>query len=234
MTASRTEDLPASPLAPAGNIQRAIRRRYRRIICLSLLVVLASAALWAVLRAGVWLVVQDPLAPAQAIVVLSGRMPGRAVEAARLYHQNIAAQVWVSQPASVAQQMAEMNIPFVGEDFYNQRVLLALGVPTDAIRILPEPSANTAQEIDQIARLAHSTGARAVMIVTSEPHTRRVRYIWRRRVGDSLQLIVRHPPDDPFDAPRWWRNTQDALDVVREWLGLANAGAGFPSQPKPN
>jgi len=234
MTASRTEDLPASPPAGVGNIQRAVRRRHRRIICLSFLVVLAGAFLWAILRAGVWLVVQDPLAPAQAIVVLSGRMPDRAVEAARLYHQNVAPQVWVSQPASVAPQMAEMNIPFVGEDFYNQRVLLALGVPTDAIRILPEPSANTAQEVDQIARLAHSTGARAVMIVTSEPHTRRVRYIWRRLVGDSLQLIVRHPLDDPFDAPRWWRDTGDALDVVREWLGLANAWAGFPSQPKPN
>src|SRR3989304_1744872 len=128
MTASRTEDLPASPPAGVGNIQRAIRRRYRRIICLSLLVVLAGAFLWAILRAGVWLVVQDPLAPAQAIVVLSGRMPDRAIEAARPSHPKVSPQVWGSDPASVAPQMAEMNIPFVGEDFYNQRVLLALGV----------------------------------------------------------------------------------------------------------
>jgi uncharacterized SAM-binding protein YcdF (DUF218 family) len=126
-----------------------------------------------------------------------------------------------------------MQIAFVGEDFYNQRVLMAQGVPADAIRILPEPSANTAQEVEQIARLARSRDASAVIIVTSEPHTRRVRFIWRRLVGDSPRLIVRHPVDDAFDAAHWWRNTGDALDVVREWLGLANAWAGFPSQPKP-
>jgi uncharacterized SAM-binding protein YcdF (DUF218 family) len=196
--------------------------------------VLAGALLWAILRAGVWLAVQDPLAPARAIVVLSGRLPDRAIEAARIYHQNAAPEVWVSQPTSPVQQLAEMRIPFVGEDFYNQRVLLALGVPADAIRILPEPSSNTAQEVEQIAQLARSSEARAVIIVTSEPHTRRVRYIWRRLVGDSPQLIVRHAVDDPFDAAHWWRNTQDALDVVREWLGLANAWAGFPSKPNPD
>jgi uncharacterized SAM-binding protein YcdF (DUF218 family) len=196
-------------------------------------VALAGALVWAMLRAGVWLAVQDPLAPARAIVVLSGRMPDRAIEAARIYRQNVAPEVWVSQPPSPAAELAEMQISFVGEDFYNQRVLMAQGVPADAIRILPEPSANTAQEVEQIARLAGSSGASAVIIVTSEPHTRRVRFIWRRLVGDSPRLIVRHPVDDAFDAVHWWRNTGDALDVVREWLGLANAWAGFPSQPKP-
>jgi uncharacterized SAM-binding protein YcdF (DUF218 family) len=234
MTTSPSDVLPAaSPAGVAGGGQPNSRRN-RRIACLSTLFVLLGAFLWVFLRAGAWLIVQDPLAPAQTILVLSGRMPDRAVEAARLYRQNAAPQVWVSQPISPAEQLAEMHIPFVGEDFYNQRVLLALGVPADATRILPEPSANTAQEIEQIARLARSSGVRAVIIVTSAPHTRRVRAIWRRLVGDSPQLIVRHPIDDPFDGAHWWRNTQDALDFVREWLGLANAWAGFPSRPNPN
>jgi hypothetical protein len=29
----------------------------------------------------------------------------------------------------------------------------------------------------------------------------------------------------------WWRNTGDALDVVREVLGLLNVWAGLPLQP---
>jgi len=234
MTTSPSDLLPdASPPGIAGGARRTSRRN-RWIAGLSILFVLLGAVLWVLLRAGTWLVVQDPLATAQVIVVLSGRMPDRAIEAAHLYRQNAAPQVWVSQPVSPIAQLAEMHIPFVGEDFYNQRVLLALAVPADSIRILSEPSANTAQEIEQIARLARTSDVRTVIIVTSAPHTRRVRAIWKRLVGPSPRLIVRHPTDDPFDAAHWWRNTQDALDIVREWLGLANAWAGFPSRPNPN
>jgi uncharacterized SAM-binding protein YcdF (DUF218 family) len=113
-------------------------------------------------------------------------------------------------------------------------VLLAMNVPALATRILPGPSANTAEEIEEIGRTAREAGLHTVLIVTSAPHTRRVRAIWKRLVGDSPRLIVRHPVDDPFQASRWWRSTQDALDVVREWLGLANAWAGFPARPNPN
>jgi uncharacterized SAM-binding protein YcdF (DUF218 family) len=139
----------------------------------------------------------------------------------------------VSQPFSPAQQLAGMHVSFVGEDVYNQRVLMSLGVPSDAIRIFPEPSANTEQEVDEIARLCRSNGARAVIVVTSKPHTRRVRLIWKRRVGDAPRLIVRYVSNDTFDAAHWWRVTQDALDVVREVLGIANAWAGFPVRPPP-
>jgi uncharacterized SAM-binding protein YcdF (DUF218 family) len=191
------------------------------------------AALWIFLHLGTWLVVQDPLTPAEVIVVLSGHMPYRAMEAARLYNEKAAPQVWVTQPVGPAEQLAEMHIPFVGEDFYSQRVLMARNVPALSIRILPDPSANTAEEIEEIGRQARENNLHTVVIVTSAPHTRRVRTIWKRLVGDSPQLIVRHPLDDPFNAPRWWRNTQDALDVVREWLGLANAWAGFPAKPNP-
>jgi hypothetical protein len=42
---------------------------------------------------------------------------------------------------------------------------------------------------------------------------------------------VRAAGTDGFDAAHWWRNTHDALDVVREVLGLLNAWAGLPLQP---
>jgi uncharacterized SAM-binding protein YcdF (DUF218 family) len=224
-------DAPASDIAAGGQVKNG---RKRWLVVFSILFVFVAAVLWIVLHAGTWLVVQDPLAPAQVIVVLSGRMPERAIEAARLYKQNAAPEVWVSQPASPISELKEMHIPFVGEDFYNERVLLALSVPADSVRIFPQPSANTEQEIEEIGRLTRGTGIRTVIIVTSSPHTRRVRAIWNRLIGDSPRLIVRHPVDDPFNAGRWWRNTQDALDVVREWLGLANAWAGFPSRPDAN
>src|ERR1700683_4565506 len=99
-------------------------RGRRWIIYICVLVALAGLCAWAFLHLGEWLVVEDPLVPAHAIVVLSGGMPSRAIEAALIYQQDVAPQVWVSQPVSPAVELARMNIAFVGEDFYNQKVLM--------------------------------------------------------------------------------------------------------------
>jgi uncharacterized SAM-binding protein YcdF (DUF218 family) len=233
MTASPFDVLPDAPV-PAASGGPTPRRKNRWTAGLAIIFVLMVAALWVFLHLGSWLVIQDPLTPADVIVVLSGHMPYRAIEAARLYGQKAAPQVWVTQPIGPTEELAQMHIPFVGEDFYSQRVLMAQGVPALSIRILPDPSSNTASEIEEIAKIARQTDIHTVVIVTSAPHTRRVRTIWKRLVGDSPRLIVRHPLDDPFNGPRWWRSTEDALDVVREWLGLANAWAGFPAKPGQN
>jgi uncharacterized SAM-binding protein YcdF (DUF218 family) len=208
------------------------RRRWIASLCVA--AILAGACLGALLYVGKWLVVEDPLSPAHAIVVLSGRMPSRAMEAARLYRQNFSAQVWVSLPTSPARKLEEMHIAYLGEEFYNQKVLMANGVPPDAIHVLEQPAANTEEEVDEIARECRRDAAHVVIVVTSMPHTRRVREIWKRRVGSDPRLIVRYTSDDPYDAVHWWRTSQDALDVAREVLGLANAWAGFPARPEPH
>jgi hypothetical protein len=41
-------------------------------------------------------------------------------------------------------------------------------------------------------------------------------------------LLVRASTEDPFDAEHWWRTSNDALAVAREYLGLLNAWAGLP------
>jgi uncharacterized SAM-binding protein YcdF (DUF218 family) len=207
-------------------------RRWILYLCLGVLALLVAGCVGALLYVGRWLVVEDPLEQAHAIVVLSGHLPDRAMEAARIYQSNFAAQVWVSQPVSPGPQLEAMHIAFIGEDFYNQKVLMARGVPADAIRILMDPAANTEQEVDEIARDCRRDGAHVVIIVTSKPHTRRVRMIWNRRVGNDPRAIIRYVSDDSFDPARWWRNTGDALDVVREVLGIANALADFPLHPE--
>ncbi len=196
------------------------------------MLVVIMAAAWAIRGVGQWLVVQDALEPAQAIVVLSGRMPVRAREAAEIYREGFAAQVWITRPASPEEELRQMGIGFVGEEFYNQRVLIQLGVPTDAIRVLDKPVINTEQEVLEISDALRQEGGSKVIVVTTKPHTRRVKAIWKRLVGNSPRLMVRYASQDGYDGVHWWRRTSDALDVVRELLGLANAWAGFPVQPE--
>jgi len=179
-------------------------------------------------------VVEDPLVHADVIVVLSGRLPERAVEAARVYKAGYAEQVWISPPVSPVNDLKAMNIAYLGEDFYNEKVLIAQGVPPDAIRVLERPDVNTEAEVRQIAEDLHNWDFHSVIIVTSKAHTRRVRTIWRKLVGPEPSMIVRYTNDDTFDGEHWWRHTRDALDVVRETLGLLNAWAGFPLRPSQN
>ena len=47
-------------------------------------------------------------------------------------------------------------------------------------------------------------------------------------------MMVHYAQDDVYDGAHWWRHTQDALDMVRETLGLLNAWAGFPLRPSEN
>ncbi len=183
---------------------------------------------------GQWLVVQDPVAHADVIVILSGHMPERALEAVRLYQAGYANQVWISAPPSPEEELKAMKIFYVGEDFYNEKVLLAQHVPADAIRIMERPNANTEEEVRQISESLRAYKLHAAIIVTSKAHTRRVRTIWRKLVGSDPRLIVRYATDDPYDGAHWWRHTQDGLDVVRENLGLLNAWAGFPLRPSQN
>jgi uncharacterized SAM-binding protein YcdF (DUF218 family) len=211
-----------------------ISRLRRWLIPGVILVVLAGLAATAFFTVGRWLMVQNPLEHADVIVILSGRLPERALEAARIFQAGYADQIWISPPVSPVNDLKAMNISYLGEDFYNEKVLIVKGVPPDSIRILEQPDANTEAEVRQIAQDLHDLNFHSVIIVTSKAHTRRVRTIWRKLVGSDPHMIVRYAEDDAFDGAHWWRHTQDALDVMRETLGLLNAWAGFPLRPSQN
>jgi uncharacterized SAM-binding protein YcdF (DUF218 family) len=209
-------------------------RRNRPLIAIIVVLFLVAAAMVAFRGAGSWLVRQDALAPAGLIVVLSGGIPYRAEGAAAIYKQGYAPEVWISRPESPAAEMQALGVSFVGEEEYNREILVQEGVPAAAIHIFPETIIDTQQEVEEIAREMRRTGKTQVIIVTSPQHIRRVKALWKRIVGNDPKLIVRAAAEDPFDASHWWRNTRDALSVVREFLGLLNVWTGLPVRPHAN
>ena len=182
---------------------------------------------------GQWLVVKDPLETARAIVVLNGYYPIRATEAARLYHQGLAPEVWVTRSAPTAEDLARerLGIPIGEEHNDSLRALQHLGVPADSIRLLDDAAANTEAELRVIAKELQRVGGEKVILVTTKAHTRRVKAIWRAVVGETPGALVRYAPTDPYDPNRWWRSLQDVAAVGHETLGLLNVWAGFPYSP---
>ena len=218
-------------LQPSANQPASLRRFSFRIVALAIVVALVAAAVLTVRGVGRWLIREDALEPADVIVVLSGSMPYRAEEAARIFRLGYAREVWLTRATSPADELAQMRISYIGDEDYNQQALLRLGVPEASVRILPETIVDTEQEIELVAHQMRREGKRRVLIVTSLQHTRRVRSLWDRLAGKDLRATVRGAPQDAFDPDYWWRNTRDAYSVARELLGLANAWAGLPVRP---
>ena len=188
---------------------------------------------WGASGIGQWLMVADALEPANAIVVLSGRVPLRAMEAASIYREGLAPEVWLTREVVGPEDQAldRLGVRVVRGDAYNRAVLERLGVKPEAIRVLAAGVWNTVDEVRLIAgELGRAAGDR-VIIVTSKTHSRRVRATWTAIVGASPKAIIRYAREEPYDARGWWRNTRDALDVSREVFGLMNVWAGFPVRP---
>jgi uncharacterized SAM-binding protein YcdF (DUF218 family) len=204
------------------------RRRTAFVVLLLLLVL----AFFAGRNVGHWLIREDTLEHADAIVVLSGGLPYRAQRAAEIYAAGYAPTVWISYPAGPERQLSELGIHYVGEEEYNREILVHGGVPEKNVAIFPHEIINTEQEVDEIASEMRAQGKHTVIIVTSPQHTRRVRALWNSLAGRDLQAIVRAAPADPFDADHWWRNTPDSLAVMRESLGLLNVWSGLPVRPR--
>jgi len=209
------------------------KSRWRVIVIFLVLAIVVSLSAVGIGGVGHWLVVADPLENAQAIVVLSGDVPFRAMEAASIYRQGWAPEVWLTRAIRPAQEeaLAQLGIEFVRGEAYNREVLERLGVSAKAIRVLKKGVRNTAEEVRAISEELKQVGGNGVIIVTSKPHTRRVRAIWRALRGDTPEVIVRYAREDPFNPARWWRNTKDALAVSREVFGIINVWTGFPVQP---
>ena len=193
-----------------------------------LLAILGALALLAVvtvffffLGIGHWLVKEDPLQKADAIAVLSGNFPARAMEAAKLYHQGYAKEIWLTHPGAHSDPLRRFGLRYPSEDDCNYQVLRKQGIPAKAIHILESSILNSAALQD--------TGSQAVIVVTDKPHTRRVYTLWKEFDAGRGNAIV-HGVSNDYNPSRWWKTPGGTTQVLHEVLGMINASAGLPVQ----
>jgi uncharacterized SAM-binding protein YcdF (DUF218 family) len=173
-------------------------------------VALALAAVWWARRpllgaAGEFLVVEDPLRSAAAIVVLDGGQPLREQEAANLYAQGWAPRIGITRGAAGGGRA---------------QILEQLGVPASAIDVVDQQPSSTLEEVEVLAAAIGKTDT-PVVLVTSPYHTRRTELDWARATDGEVAGIVRPARQETFDTQSWWRDPQARLRVWHEYLGLA-------------
>jgi len=191
---------------------------------LAAVLALGALAVAALALAGRLLVVTDPLPPsADAIVVLAGSIPTRVLEAADLYRAGLAPRIVITRERLVRGETVlrarGVNLP--ESDELARAALEQLGVPAGAIVRLRRRARSTESEARTVARYACSHRLRRLVIVTSRPHTRRARLIYRRALGD-VAVSVRPSRYDVFAATRWWHVRRDAKIVLYEYERLAH------------
>jgi hypothetical protein len=180
------------------------------------------------LGVGHWLVKEDSLQKANAIAVLSGNFPARALEAASLYRNGYAGEIWLTHPVAQTEALTEMGIHYPGEADFNYKLLRRQGVPAKAIRLLDAPIVNTSDELDVISSALQQKNHASVIVVTNKAHTRRVHELWNRYDSARGKVIVHGISNDDFQPSAWWRRTEDTHQVIHELLGMINVWAGLP------
>ena len=154
---------------------------------LSLLVFLAFLALLYVVRhpllrlAGQLWLVDDPAESADAIVVLGddNYTGDRAAHAAELYRAGLAPQVVAS---------GRLLRPYAGISEIIERDLESHGVPAVSVVKFSHRFANTREEAETLTGLVASRGWKRVLVVTSNYHARRARFIFGRVFPPGVAL----------------------------------------------
>jgi uncharacterized SAM-binding protein YcdF (DUF218 family) len=176
--------------------------------------------------AGQFWVVDEPAAQSDALIVLGddNYAGDRAFHAAELYREGVAPVVvacgrMLRRNAGIAEVM--------------QHDLESFGVPGASIVPLAHRAENTQEEAAEVARLIHTRGWKRVMVVTSNYHARRTRFIYGRVLPPSISFRVSGARDSEFDPSRWWQTRQGQKLFLTELVGYVVARWELRGSPAP-
>jgi hypothetical protein len=159
-----------------------------------------------VLRAAGWaLVVNEPVAPADVIVVSPDSGGAGVLEAADLVQGGIATRVavFIDPPSGENREFARRGLPYEDSGARQIRLLRSLGL-TDVVQI-PRTYAGTEGEGQVLPLWCDQHQFRSIVLVAARDHSRRLRRVLDRAMkGHPTRVTVRSTRYSSFDPDRWW------------------------------
>lgn len=161
-------------------------------------------------------VIEDPLDKADVLIILSDDnfYADRATRAAELFREGKAPTVVAS---------GRRLRPNAGIAELMEHDLVERGVPRDNIVRLAHDGDSTREEAEALTRLVSERKWRSAIVVTSNYHTRRARYIFRRVFPQGIEVRVASAHDGDFDPKSWWEKRKSTKELMREFAGMAVA-----------
>jgi len=202
------------------------RRKWTPILVLVALAVAAIVVVPSVretvLRAAGWaLVVNEPIAPSDIIVVSLDSAGAGALEAADLVQSGIATRVAVftDPPSGEDYEFIRRGLPYDDSSARQIRQLRSLGV-TDVVQI-PRTENGTTGEGQVFPPWCDEHQFRSIVFVTSRDHSRRVRLVLDRVMKGHATRVIVHPARySVFDPDRWWQTRDGIRTEIAEFQKL--------------
>ena len=209
-------------------------RDLKRLLARGALVLAALLLLLSALtlpRLGSWLVSEDPLQKADALIVLGGTMYERLLEAVDLHKEGWAPRIYLFREVIDwgEVELIARGIPYPRPIDMQVELLGRLGVEKGALYVLDQ-AGSTAEEATHVHNLAAREKFSRLIIISSKQHTRRARLVMNRRLDDlGVQVIVRASRYDKSPVDRWWSDRSTLRFTLFEtqrllgyWIGLAD------------
>jgi uncharacterized SAM-binding protein YcdF (DUF218 family) len=161
-------------------------------------------------------IVEDADSKADALIVLSDDnfYADRATRAAELFREGKA-------PIVVAS--GRRLRPMAGIAELMEHDLVERGVPKDKIVRIAHDADNTREEAGALTKLAAQRKWHSVIVVTSNYHTRRARYIFHRVFPQGIEVHMASARDGDFDPQHWWEKHKSIKELTREFAGMVVA-----------
>jgi uncharacterized SAM-binding protein YcdF (DUF218 family) len=194
-----------------------IRRRWRAVAGAATAVLLLLRFLVLPLLPD-WLMVRDAPLPSDLAIALGGDSSGsREAGAARLWREG-RAQLVLCSGRDLLWQVNEADAMAAH--------VRALGVPADRI-LRSRAGVSTAEEAERILPIVRARGVRSVLLVTTSPHSRRARLLFRRAWRGTGIRVLSCPVESPyFRRERWWSRVRDRNVILVELLSWVRVGIG--------
>lgn len=167
--------------------------------------------------ASAW-VVNEPVAKADAIVILGGGLENRPFAAAKLFHDGVAPQVlYMNVKLNPAEELGVV----ISESEATRRILLSNGVPEIAMTAIGNSVASTYDESRAVQEWVKQAGAKTVLIPTDLFHTRRVRWLFEKQLqGTSTQVYVQAIDPIRYRLTNWWQHEEGLVSFQNEGVKL--------------
>lgn len=208
----------SATLAPTRDAQRGgIFFRLLFLLCFLFFLFVIYVARHPLLQfTGEFWIVDDGPAYSDAIVILGddNYEGDRAARAAELFKAGWAPRVVAS---------GHFLRPYASISELEERDLKNNGVPQDAIIRFEHHAGNTKEEAVALRQLILQRGWKRILLVTSNYHTRRSRYICARTFPAGAVLRVVPARDSEYDPDRWWKTRRGLVIFSHELAAMAVA-----------
>lgn len=152
------------------------------------------------------------------VMVLGGGVDSRPFAAAALVKAGLVRRVLVSHVRISPSVLDGSQLP---DDQIVRRILVARGVPEDAISIIGQENASTYDEARALDTLLEAMPDARVLVLTNDFHTRRTRWIFGQVLGSrSARVSIVSTPSEEFRFDQWWRNEQGFMTIAGENLKI--------------